>query len=456
MSQNSNQERLAIALQCHDPAGTSVSVTESGLFNHLLVVGATGSGKTSRVILPAFDDLCRDFNGLLLVDGKGDRSYLEAIRESANRHGRTLVEIDGSGRIGFDFFGPMRRLGLNGVDEVAERLCCGLPVDERNRYWDIVFRDLVWASLALLELGKPDFAFEDAIEWMESYLMSFSASNRLVGEIEMTVRALLDDRGEAPEGRRIRSALRLHEMWANLDHRTRSIHQSMATTVLGAFKGEAARRYFAPERSIDLTQLLDGGKIVFVRVDGVKDRALARLLASSLKAAFFRGLCVRESDAMPWGLIADDWALSVSGGLESDSSDSWALAHIRSKRGFVVAACQSLSGIDERIGRRERESAISNFGTIIFMRGRDVETDLLAARSFQVPDREAVDTVRTSNPGEGAWTMTRRHEGSLVPLGKLARLEIGEAWVSGCGYMIEQSVILAPYWEKRKIWDVEV
>lgn len=51
------------------------------------------------------------------------------------------------------------------------------------------------------------------------------------------------------------------------------------------------------------------------------------------------------------------------------------------------------------------------------------------------------------------WNTVRRFEGSLLPVGKLSRLDTGEAYVSVCGRIKEQSVLLSPYWNIKDKWE---
>lgn len=443
----------AVSLKCHDPAGTAIEISNEEILNHTLILGATGSGKTSRVVLPAFDDLCRGLNGLLVFDGKGDSSFRDAIRESTRRHGRELLEVDGDGLVGFDIFEPMRVKGVLGVDAVTETLCCALPVDVRNRYWDIVFKKIARNALLILQLTNPEFEYVEAIDWLECYLVSYSKRDDAVAS---RIETLRDMKCKAKIGaENVDQALRGHEMWDWLDGRTRSNHQSMATTVLDALRSPLAKKYFAAEACVQIEDTLEKGAVLLVRVDGFGAKPFARLLGNCVKGTFFRALMEREEPKTNWGLISDDWSLSVSGGLESAASEAAALPLIRSKRGFVLAGCQSLAAIDLLVGRQERESAVANFGTLLFMRGRDYAIDALAFRTFFDPKLENHESLCVrNNEGEvvSRTSVVRRNGGSHAPMGTLCRMATGEALVAVCDRVYEQSMLLAPYGEIREQW----
>ncbi|EDY83460.1 hypothetical protein VDG1235_3087 [Verrucomicrobiia bacterium DG1235] len=446
----------AIALKCHDPAGTQIEISNEELLNHMLVLGATGSGKTSRVILPAFDDLCRGINGLVVFDGKGDAVFRKSIQESVNRHGRKLLEINGDCTRGFDVFAPMRALGVDGVSQVAEVLCCDLPVDVRNRYWDVVFRRVFENALCVLQLTSPTFEYDEAVEWIESYLLSYSRSCPIVQARIESLEQMVDT-GSGGSKALLNNVRKGHQMWDNLDARTRSNHQSMAATVTTPLRSKLTRNYFDAEESVDISETLDGGNVIFVQVDGFGEKGLARLLGNFLKATFFRALMKREDPSCNWGLVSDDWGLTVSGGLESASSESAALPVIRSKKGFIIASCQSLAAIDLLVGGKERESAVANFGSLIFMRGRDIASDVLAYRTFLDPQIEQMESMCRRSPDGDVLSRTsvvRRIGGSHAPPGTLGSLATGEAMITVCEKVYEGARLLAPFQEIKEIWEV--
>lgn len=449
----SDLDRNAVTLNCYDPAGARIEISERELLNHMLIVGATGSGKTSRIVLPVFDELCRGRNGLLLIDGKGDPSFKEALLESSSRNGRSIVEIDGSGGNGIDPFAPMRRRGLQGIEEVCECLCEGLPVDIRNRYWDVVFKNVFENALRILFLTSPEFEYEEAVDWLYSYILSYSRNLTSVVERIDTFKNLIFRKKLAEKGSVVNGILKSHEMWENLDLRTRSNLQSMAVSVIEPLASEIALGYFSTEVDIDLGKVLDSGAIVLVSVDAFGNRSFARLLATLVKSRCFRALMLRKEPDLSWGLIFDDWTLCVSGGLDTCSSESAALPFIRSKRGFLIAACQSLSGIDRILGVQEREAAIANFGTLAFMRNRDFETDLLAARTFADGEVDSSETMRVRD-GDGqadkTLSVVRRQSGSRAPVGTLSSLATGEVMISVCERAFEGRLFLEASWEREE------
>ncbi len=446
----------AIALRCHDPAGKWLNISNEEILNHVLVLGATGAGKTSRVILPAFDDLCRGRNGLLVFDGKGDGSFRDAIRESTQRHGRTLIEVDGSGDMGFDLFGPLRSLGVDGAVSVAETLCCQLPVDARNRYWDVVFRRIVENALRILQLSNPEFDYEEAIEWLEDYLLAFSRMSTVTrSRVESLRNQLKTSEGDLK--RQIASAIKGNEMWEDLDTRTRSNHQSMATALVGVLRSGIAKGFFDTKKCIEIADMMERNAVVFVHVDAFGELGFSRLLGNHLKAAFFRALMKRSDPKNSWGLISDDWTLTLSGGMESSSSEAAALPLIRSKRGFLIASCQSLAAVDALIGVRERQTALANFGSLLFLRGRDLESDLFAFRTFADPSIEKRDSMSVRN-GEGrvdqTMSVVRQGGGSHAPMGRLSRLGTGEVMAAVCERVYDEPLFLSPYWEIRDLWGI--
>ena len=146
-------------------SGKSVYITDSQRTMHTQIVGTTNAGKTESVILPwAIQDIQRG-HGLIIIDGKSDRSLLNklwAYVYQAKRHKDFLLfslsNTDESSQ-----YNPL--IGKNPV-EVIERVFSAFECDDvyyKNVQYE-VFSNLVWLffhSETKLTFKKLDLALNN-------------------------------------------------------------------------------------------------------------------------------------------------------------------------------------------------------------------------------------------------------------------------------------------------------
>ena len=143
---------------------------------HTQVVGTTNAGKTESVIVPwAVDDIKKG-RGLLIIDGKSDRSLLDKLYAYAKRHHResdvrilSLCNVDIS-----HTFNPF----TNGsVLEVAERVFAALNFE--NEYFKSIQYDAFLHCLLLLEDAKVKATPYRVIECLkhEKHLANLAAQS---------------------------------------------------------------------------------------------------------------------------------------------------------------------------------------------------------------------------------------------------------------------------------------
>ena len=111
---------------------------------HALTTGATESGKTHRVLLPAaLQILQRQNASIVVIDLKGDKAFFMALAMQARRQGVDFkwVNLDtGSSYI----FNPLTQRGFDRLGEDAQVQLIGqaLGLDSQGRQEDVFFSDL--------------------------------------------------------------------------------------------------------------------------------------------------------------------------------------------------------------------------------------------------------------------------------------------------------------------------
>jgi hypothetical protein len=116
----------------------------------------------------------------------------------------------------------------------------------------------------------------------------------------------------------------------------------------------------------------------------------------------------------------------------------------------VCAATQGLSIIDEKIGVRQRKALLANFGTLVFMRGREEETDLYAAvhlgtcmRWFTRQRTRDEGFLFSREPVRASW------QELVCPPGTLGRLQSHQGFVTlPNNERYESPLWFVPYYEE--------
>ncbi len=430
-----------VSLECYEPAGTSLDFTVDDLLGHTLAIGGSGSGKTSRLILPMVSKLIQADNqsvGLCILDTKADGITEQAIRLACFEAERDddFIIINGDGGNCLDLFSGVIADGFQGIDELSALLGSIIPRDTQNKYWERTFESLLTQSLRLIQLTEnQEWSYTTLMQQLIRYLLHHQLRDPAYTEVVDG----LKEASDVNDPRRqsiIDEVVATHKMWDTLDFRTRSILQSMATSLTGVMNSEVAHRFFNGNRPIDIASAVKHQKIVFISIDGIRHPEASRLISCITKGLFYSA--VLQNDALQSsnpisGLILDDWPICVTAGTGNRYSDIDALAMIRSRGGFVIASTQSLAAIDIVTGQPARSAALANFANLIFFRGRDPETDSLAA----VYLGQKTETLTDTSIFEGNSQTIRRNlptkylrqiRTAAVPLGAIARLATGEAY----------------------------
>lgn len=445
-----------IELECFEPAGTRLEFSREDLLGHSLALGGSGSGKTTRFVLPMVRKLIISHEkvGLVILDSKGDGQMAAAVRDAVSEAGRSedLVVINGTGDHTLDVFGDRNSFGIDDVDTLTALLGSLIPRDLKNLYWENTFEALIRQALRLMILKeRPRLDYQELVSQIIHYLLLHRLQNpvyksqveRLKSEREFqepTIQFLYDE------------VIATHRMWDTLDVRTRSNLQSMAASLTGPMNAPLAHRYFSGGKAKSIAEVIDDEKILLVSIDGIRHAKVARLVACIVKGRFYEAILRRSPSGVPSlaGLILDDWPTAVTGGWGNLHSDVEALAMIRSRGGFLITSAQSLSSLDSIIGVADRRAALANFANLVFFRGRDFEVDSIAANYLGERKDRLIDTSHHGQPKRlGRVDYTIRHEREIrvpaVPVGALARLATGEAYALIGPEVHSQPLCLIPH-----------
>ncbi len=369
------------------PAEKWVEITKKGLCGNILITGSIGSGKTQGTILPYLDQVLGNLKpspSVLAIDPKGT-FIREAVRivESRGVQDRVLhLKLDGSIR-----FNPIY------VDDVL-KMGRFLDVAQMIRAAAVNFAgrgssDSPFWELSAFNLTKNALIYCAAVY---GYYTLNDLYKVMVDAVDSNVAGKLDeilgngDLGEE-EAHNVREALvYFNQEFQSFDPKLKTGILATATSFLNQFQEYQASRIFCPpehERTVkSMDEVVDGGKILLFDIN---TPGLARAMGTFIKLHFQRSVLNRLIDEdrttdRPALLIVDEYQDVVSSGYGSMAGDDRFLAKGREANAITIAATQSLSSIENSLGRSHAAKELcQNFRTRIACHS----TDLSTIRTFQ-------------------------------------------------------------------------
>jgi hypothetical protein len=379
---------------------------------HLLIVGATGSGKTVSARRWLLSRILGDGVAVLATDPKGDRGLERDLRDAARLVGRPLVVFDprdpGTAR-----WNP---LWSEDTGAVVSRLVAPIGAGEGNaRYY---------ADLLQIHLGTVAAGLRAARLWPANVALLLDAAQ--IGRFDRLYRLVRDRAGDGSE-----AAARLREHRAVLAGPEGRRDLTGGIVRLRVVAGETWRTVLTPhpERgAVTLPAAMRAGAVVLVRtwVDDLPDeaRAITTLFLADAAAA-----ALALSEGTEWAALIDEF-----GGVLSTGAGERALAlmqRARSAGGQVAVTTQSVIDFAAATGNPALLDALAdNFAGGIFHlqsspESRDWLARLIGTREvWQFTDR----TTRGGAGTDGAGSRRRVRE-FLVRPDELRTLARGEAYI---------------------------
>ena len=432
----------------YEPAARDLVLGERELLQHVLILGATGSGKTC-LLHRAIEQLLNREIGLLIFDAKGDDTVarIKSLAKSAGRADQLAV-VGENGDHYLNLFRPLRSLA--DVDRMTRRLLAGSEkMGSENAYWDEFRYALFDAALTLLVVSHERVRFGPAMALLHEWF--FTSKNntpaRILAAVDRAARCLTEV--SPAEARKISQALDTVRLWETLDDRTRGNVQSTLLNALRPLLSIPAAQCFEPRGRpvFDPANIAKRSAVCVASFNATLEPKLAGLFFRMVKDDFLHAVQQRRHERHALcGIVADELPLLAA------ESDAEALATIRSRRGFFIAASQGLAALDERIGVRMRKAMVANFGSVLFLRGREEETDLLAAVSLGM--RERTKSVRTMVEEGSVLSLSSEKTKEKVlacPPGELGRLAPHEGFAAAPNReRCDLRLTFVPWFEERK------
>lgn len=426
-----DDEAPLVRLPCYEPP-YPLDLDRETMLRHLLIVGGTGSGKTSILNEVMAQLLAARVNnrpiGLLIFDGKEDDS-IARVQHLAADAGRTVQVLKPGGNLRYDLLGSLRT--LDDVGETARRILMGTgPLGTDNKFWSEMRLTMVDAALSFLVVHGVPIHFETAVDFMRRWFFTANPDAEAVSKIIAHTLRVVTEGGRLPAGikRKLHQTLDTASLWRTLESRTRTNVQSTLLAAMRPLMDNRSGLMFESggHPCFRAESVVDDGAVVVVSANAISEPGLARLLFRLAKDDFYRAVQKRRTASGPLCFIVmDEFPLAAS------PADLENLQTLRSKGAGAVCATQGFIGLDEVLGVRTRQALVASFQNIIAMQSHEIEID---AQLFgMMGEREdGAPPVKSSWDNLIDWSPkpARRRMVPVCPLGALSRLKPFEAYVS--------------------------
>jgi conjugal transfer pilus assembly protein TraD len=363
------------------PRGKSVFIKQSFRRMHTQVVGTTNAGKTESVIVPwAIDDIKKG-RGLIIIDGKSDRSLLDKIYAYAKKYHRvqdvrilSLCNVDIS-----HTFNPF----TNGsVLEIAERVFAALNFE--NEYFKSIQYDAFLHCLLLLEEAKIKPTPCRVIDCLKS-------EKHLAGLANKSHSPKLKD-------------------WAKdflcLKREEREQRTSGLVAQLQSFAvGETASIFNSEQSDIDLERALEDGEIIYCQLPALKvptlGKATGKIILQCLQSAVSSRHLGRSGNKNFFSVYLDDFTEYLTPGFVTLLNKS------RSANVGIVFAHQALGDL-AGLGEGIQNTILTNSNLKVFMRTNEPESAeyfssvIGTLQTRKITERQKDGFFGTAKTGDGS------------------------------------------------------
>ena len=377
-----------------------LTLNEDGLYTGLIIIGSTGTGKTSSCAYPFLDQLLNCSKneedkkiGALILDVKGD--FWKTAADIIKNYGRSpdiIIIEPGSGY----FYNPIHYPNLD-VSIIAERLYSVLENLNSNdgrqdSFWKDKSINLLASSIGLLRITFKYVTLDAVYEII-------SDEEKLVNVINYSKKLIdLKKINESDKGNLIMYIDYFSGSdYKNLDERTKGIIKSESLRVCSDFIKPLYKKTFcAPEKDLNFPgfqEVINKGKIIILRMPESQYGLTGRAIGIMLKLDYFRTVLNRVYNAVinnkintarPVLFLCDEYQNYVtSGDIESDSEF---FARCRQSKAINIMLTQSYSSLKLKLGSEEKlNSLIGNIRSSVWL---SLSDDYSREKASKICDKE--------------------------------------------------------------------
>lgn len=365
--------------------------------NGVLVVGATGSGKTSGSGYALADAyLAAGYGGLVLTCKADEREQWQRLAAAAGRSGDVVVFGPESGHV-YDFIDDEMQFAGSGAGltenivsmiaalaEVSQRGTGGTGGREGERYWEQSSKQLQRNVVDLLALATGKVSIPDMYRVVVSAPVSFEQLRSEQWRGESYCYRLLQQADKQPRTPQQEADFAmvadyfLLELPA-LSDKTRSVIFSTFTSLVDVLNRGVLRSLFCGETTVT-PRVVEDGAILIIDLPIKRYAEIGQLAQVFVKHAFQRSIERRQvnEDTRPVFLWVDEAQFTLT------SQDMLFATTCRAARVANVMLTQNLSGIEAALGagekgRAEAASLTANLNTKVFHAQADPTTNQWAS-----------------------------------------------------------------------------
>lgn len=363
-------------------AGQPVFIPLSARRMHSQIVGTTNAGKTESVIIPwAVSDI-REGRGLILIDGKSDRSLLEKLYAYCVKYRRakdfrllSLVNVPESST-----FNPL--IG-GSPEEVTERVFSAFTFEDeyyRNQQYEVLKHTLI-----LFKLNNVTPTFQRLYQAITEPAILLNLSVGISDEI----------------------VKQWAERFVKLPADEREKRSSGIVTQIGHFAtGETSALFNDDSPMIDIEQVMREGLIVYCQLPAMKvpvlGKATGKMILQAVQSAVSSRHLEKDKGFKFFGIYLDDFTEYLTPGFVTLLNKS------RSGNVGVTFAHQAqgdLAGLGDDV----RNSVLTNSNLKVFMRTNEPDTAEYFSRTLGTKQNVKL----TERQRTGAFGKERTGEGSV-------------------------------------------
>lgn len=364
-----------------DDGAKWVVMNHRALTGNILITGSIGSGKTQGAILCYFDQLLANFlprPAILALDPKS--TFIQKAIGIIGKYGLSehALHLRLGGNVTFNPVYLPNALKNGGFSEIAQMLRAaavnfGIGSSQDSAFWEVSSYNLIKNILVYCAATQGYYTLRDL------YTAMVRASDGSVAEELQN--ALAGGNFDEEEKYNINCAIDyLAREFYQLESKVRTSILATATSFLNQFQEYQASRIFCPKEN-ELTiksmdEVVEQGKLLLF---DVKSAALARSMGTFVKLHYMQAVLNRYAKDVEQErgavILVDEYQDVATVGGNGTIGDDKYLAKAREANAIFIAASQSLSSLENAIGReRATRELVQSFRTRIACHSSDIST----------------------------------------------------------------------------------
>jgi hypothetical protein len=338
------------------------------LCRHTLILGSSGSGKTTRGFNPMLAGMLGDLDAGAFIIAPKPEAVDEAV-ELARRAGRKAVVVQPGSELGFELLS-----GSPDIDAMYLRDTLGRSSDEDKAYIEAAIARIKNALRMLQAAGVQYYNFQNLTEYV--FDERFSATVRNQASSRLTS---LDSDSESAWT--IREAISYEDTrYFQFSPETRRAVLFTISQLLEPLRDVRIMRTFSPKAGLLPVESVFSGTVIVLHVPRTRYERAAQSIYTLAKRRFFSAIENRRANleldqSRPVVFAVDEYQLCIS------ESDIQSLGIIRSAGCMVLAATHGVSSLYAILPRSLVDAAMQNFTQKLFFKTDDHETLALLDRA---------------------------------------------------------------------------